>query len=76
MTLQKEANGALGLSAKAAQDCAQMLYDLKLSTYARADNDCLPEDMKASRPNNFAGIQPSWLADARPTAKKYLTPAK
>lgn len=47
-TLQREANRHYGLTAQQTLNCAQSLYEKKLTTYPRTDSQYLTEDMEGS----------------------------
>jgi DNA topoisomerase-3 len=78
-TLQREANGRLGLSAKRTLQIAQRLYEHhKVLTYPRTDSRALPEDyidtvkqvlrnLKGSHLGEFAGklLQEGWVKPSK-----------
>lgn len=50
-TLQREANQLFGYTAQQTLDCAQSLYEKKLTTYPRTDSRFLTRDMASVLPN-------------------------
>ena len=50
-TLQREANQLFGYTAQQTLDCAQSLYEKKLTTYPRTDSRFLTHDMASMLPN-------------------------
>jgi DNA topoisomerase-3 len=85
-TLQREANGRFGFSAKTTLSLAQALYEKhKALTYPRTDSRALPEDYLATVKNTVKMISeedlPGPLRELAPHAKKalkegYIKPAK
>ncbi|MFZ9933179.1 MAG: DNA topoisomerase III [Chthoniobacterales bacterium] len=69
-TLQREANGRFGFSAKRTLQLAQALYERhKVLTYPRTDSRCLPEDNLPVVKKVLAGLEDPSLA---PHARKAL----
>ena len=50
-TLQREANQLFGYTAQQTLDCAQLLYEKKLTTYPRTDSRFLTRDMASMLPD-------------------------
>ncbi len=81
-SLQREANGRFGFSAKTTLSLAQSLYERhKALTYPRTDSRHLPEDYVAVARQTFEMLAGSHQAHLAPHAKKalaegYVRPAK
>ncbi len=81
-TLQREANGRFGFSAKTTLALAQSLYERhKALTYPRTDSRHLPEDYLATVNDTMAMISKSGMGHLAPfartaIAKHYIKPSK
>lgn len=65
-TLQREANRLYGYTAQQTLDYLQSLYEKKLATYPRTDNQYLTEDMRGT-----AGELITWLCGNMPFGKAH-----
>ncbi len=88
-SLQREANGRFGFSAKTTLGLAQALYEKhKVLTYPRTDARALPEDylptvmeVLGNLPEEYAGfgqtiLKQGWLSDKKPPNKRIFNNAK
>ena len=76
-TLQREANGRFGLSARRTLQLAQALYEKhKVLTYPRTDSRYLPEDNLAQVRKLMGGFKDPSLASHAEKALRNLTPVR
>ena len=77
-SLQREANGRFGFSAKTTLSIAQALYEKhKVLTYPRTDARALPEDYLNTVPDILKGLPEAYMAFCREIVKqKWIKPNK